>query len=130
VDAVGESGRRVAREDTPQRLCLLEELPFGGARGFDPWQTGEDSLVVLRRGAAVRAYHNRCPHQWSRLEYRKDRFLSADGQHVICYAHGAHFDPDTGGCIHGACLGQSLRTVPCWTEHGWVWVHVRREVIP
>jgi nitrite reductase/ring-hydroxylating ferredoxin subunit len=108
-------------EVRPRRLCRFDELTPGAARGFDPDGTGEDSVFVLRRGDAVRAYLNRCPHQNARLEYRKDRFLSADGQHVVCYAHGAHFDPDTGACTLGACLGQSLQPVPCRVEHGWVW---------
>jgi nitrite reductase/ring-hydroxylating ferredoxin subunit len=79
-------------------------------------------MFVLRRIDGVRAYFNRCPHQGAPLEYRKDRFLSADGTRVICHAHGAHFDPDTGRCVHGACLGQALEPVPCRIEHGWVWI--------
>jgi nitrite reductase/ring-hydroxylating ferredoxin subunit len=104
------------------RLCRFDELTDGAARGFDPGQTGEDTMFVLRRGNAVRAYLNWCPHQGARLEYRKDRFLSADGQRVVCYAHGAHFEPETGVCVQGACLGQSLTSVPCHLEHGWVWI--------
>jgi nitrite reductase/ring-hydroxylating ferredoxin subunit len=107
------------------RLCRLEELVVGAARGFDPEQIGEDTVFVLRRPDGARAYLNRCPHQSSRLEFRKDRFLSADGTRVICHGHGAHFDPDTGVCTHGACLGQSLEPVPCRIEHGCVWILLR-----
>jgi nitrite reductase/ring-hydroxylating ferredoxin subunit len=107
------------------RLCRLEELVVGAARGFDPEQTGEDTMFVLRRADGVRAYLNRCPHQGTRLEYRKNRFLSADGTRVICHGHGAHFDPDTGVCIHGACPGQALEPVPCRIEYGWVWIWLR-----
>jgi nitrite reductase/ring-hydroxylating ferredoxin subunit len=103
-------------------LCRLDELTPGIARGFDPEHVGEDTLFVLRRPAGVRAYRNRCPHQGVRLEYRKDRFLSADGERVICYAHGAHFDADTGMCTHGPCLGQSLEAVPCRVVDGWIWI--------
>lgn len=102
------------------RLCRFEDLTNGCARGFDPDQSGEDTIFVLRRGATVRAYHNRCPHQGARLEYRKDRFLSADGNQVICHAHGAHFDAQSGACIDGPCLGQALSIVPCEVEDGWV----------
>lgn len=104
----------------PVRLCRFDELTAGSARGFDPLRRGEDTIILLRRGARVRAYHNRCPHQGVRLEYRKDRFLSADGERVICYAHGAHFDADSGTCTHGPCLGQALTAVPCGVEDGWV----------
>jgi nitrite reductase/ring-hydroxylating ferredoxin subunit len=107
------------------RLCHLDELVVGAARGFDPQHTGKDTMFVLRRDEGVRAYFNRCPHQSAPLEYRKDRFLSADGTRVICHGHGAHFDPDTGVCLHGACLGQSLEQVPCRIEYGWIWIWLR-----
>lgn len=100
------------------RLCRLEELAAGAARGFDPGCSGADTLFVLRRGGTVRAFRNRCPHQGARLEYRKDRFLSQDGRHVVCHAHGARFDPDTGICNHG---GWALESLPCAVEQGWIW---------
>lgn len=102
------------------RLCHIDELRHGTARGFDPHGVGENTVFVLRRGDAVRAYHNSCPHQGARLEYRKDRFLSADGERIVCYAHGAQFDPDSGLCIRGPCLGQSLTPVLCVVHEGWV----------
>ena len=102
------------------RLCRLDELLQGTARGFDPNGAGEDTILVLRRGAELHAYHNRCPHQGARLEYRKDRFLSADGERVICHAHGAQFDAETGLCTQGASLGQSLERIACRVEEGWI----------
>jgi nitrite reductase/ring-hydroxylating ferredoxin subunit len=107
----------------PIRLCSLEDLPPGAARGFDPHDEGEDTIFVLRSSAGVvRAFHNLCPHANARLEYRKDKFLTADGLHVMCHAHGAVFDPSTGACFAGAALGQSLRAISCWIEQGGVWV--------
>lgn len=106
------------------RLCRFDELISGAARGFDPDQTGGDTLFVLRRGDKVLAYVNRCPHQDARLEYRKDRFLSPDGRHIVCYAHGAYFDPDTGTCTRGACPGQALQSLSCSVKEGWIWACV------
>lgn len=114
------SGRPTSHLTQAIRLCRFDDLTTGAARGFDPDRQGEDTIFVLRRGAGVRAYLNRCPHQGARLEYRKDRFLSADGKRVICHAHGAHFDADSGVCTHGPCLGQALSAVPCEVEDGWV----------
>jgi nitrite reductase/ring-hydroxylating ferredoxin subunit len=114
------SERPASRLKQAIRLCPLDDLTAGSARGFDPDRQGEDTILLLRRGAGVLAYHNRCPHQGVRLEYRKDRFLSADGARVICHAHGAHFDADSGVCTHGPCLGQALTAVPCGVEDGWV----------
>ena len=106
----------------PVRLCRLNELAPGSARGFDPDGVGEDTLIVVRRPGGVRVYRNECPHQGARLEYRKDRFLSPDGTQVICYAHGARFDADTGSCVQGACQGQSLRSVAFAILDDWICV--------
>jgi nitrite reductase/ring-hydroxylating ferredoxin subunit len=107
---------------SPLRLCRFDELRSGTARGFDPDSAGADTVFLLRRGERVFAYRNHCPHQGAPLEYRKDQFLSADGHHIVCHAHGAHFHPESGACTRGACLGQSLRSVPCRIEHGWIWL--------
>ncbi len=101
-------------------LCRSEELAEGQALGFDPLQRGRDSVFALRHGGQVRVYRNSCPHLDVRLEYRKDRFLSADGQLIMCYAHGAQFLPSTGECIYGPCLGEHLQALPWREEGGWL----------
>jgi len=101
-------------------LCRLDELAEGQARGFDPLQRGKDSVFALMHEGQLRIYRNSCPHLDVRLEYRKDRFLSADGQLIVCYAHGAQFHPSTGECVYGPCLGQRLDALPWRVEEGWV----------
>ncbi|MBD8572706.1 Rieske 2Fe-2S domain-containing protein [Pseudomonas syringae] len=103
-------------------LCRLYEITEGQARGFDPQGQGADSLFVLRHAGVVRVYRNRCPHLHTPLEYRKDRFLSADGQWVVCYAHNARFRPDTGECVYGPCRGQSLVSLQHHEQAGWLLV--------
>jgi nitrite reductase/ring-hydroxylating ferredoxin subunit len=53
-------------------------------------------VVVVRRGAEVRAFRNLCPHQWLPLTYRGDCILSADGARLRCSNHGAEFSTDDG----------------------------------
>ena len=90
-------------------LCRLDALPDGGARGFDPGQTGQDTLLVVRQGKAVYAYLDACPHQGGApMAWRKDAYLNRSGNRIVCSAHGAQFDIATGVCTLGACLGQSL----------------------
>ncbi|MEE3627777.1 Rieske (2Fe-2S) protein [Nitrospirillum sp. BR 11752] len=102
-------------------LCPVDALPPAGqARGFDPAGAGRDTVFALRRGDQVLVYRNHCPHQGVPLEYRKDRFLSGDGQRILCYAHGAHFDADTGLCIEGPCRGESLLALPAFVDDGWL----------
>ncbi len=104
-----------------QALCRLDEIPDGHARGL--LRDGPDDRVfALRRGAAVHVYINSCPHDRRPLEYLQDRFLSADGARIVCYAHGAQFEPDTGLCVHGPCAGASLVRVPSRVSDGRVFV--------
>lgn len=94
------------------RLCHLEELPDGGARGFDPQGAGHDTLFVVRRGAVLHAYENRCPHLGTPLPWRRHAYLNAAGDRIVCAAHGALFEIDTGVCTLGPCLGDVLTPVP------------------
>jgi nitrite reductase/ring-hydroxylating ferredoxin subunit len=108
----------ISHSDFP--LCRIDDLKEGQARGFDPLQRGKDSVFALVHEGQVRVYRNSCPHLDVRLEYRKDRFLSADGQMIVCYAHGAQFLPGTGECVYGPCLGLRLDTLSWRLEEGWV----------
>lgn len=93
-------------------LCRFDLLPDGGARGFDPDQTGQDTLFVVRQGKSVYAYLDACPHLGGTpMAWRKNAYLNGDGSRIICSAHGAQFDIVTGRCTLGACLGQALTPV-------------------
>lgn len=45
------------------------------------------------------------------MAWRKDAYLSGDRRHVVCSAHGAHFDIASGLCTLGPCVGESLTPV-------------------
>ena len=93
-------------------LADAAELAEGQARGFDPAGRGQDSLLLVRHAGRLHAWQDACPHvAGAPLAWRKDAYLSADGQHIVCHAHGARFDPATGRCLIGPALGQSLRPV-------------------
>lgn len=94
-------------------LCRLDALPTHGARGFDPLDDGHDSMFVVRRGATLYGYLDRCPHYGdTRLPWRKDAYLDAAGDAIVCSSHGARFDIVSGRCTLGPCLGQALVRVP------------------
>jgi nitrite reductase/ring-hydroxylating ferredoxin subunit len=108
-------------------LCEQATLLEGCARGFDPHGDGRDSVLVLRWQGELRAWLNSCPHLEVPMQYRKDRFMSADRQHIVCFAHGALFMPDSGLCVLGPCLGQSLRPQHVFVdEQGGVWLAARQ----
>jgi nitrite reductase/ring-hydroxylating ferredoxin subunit len=93
-------------------LARLADLPDGATRGFD--LTADEWPLrgfLVRVGDAVHAYVNRCPHAGRQLNFQPDRFLSPDGELIQCTAHGALFEKDTGLCIAGPCVDESLRRI-------------------
>lgn len=84
-------------------LYRLEDIADGGAAAVEvESSTGGFSLVLLREGERVYAYHNECPHAGRRLDWSPGKFLVKDGT-IICAAHGATFDVRSGACLGGPC---------------------------
>ena len=103
------------------RLCQLDEMPDGGARGFDPQCRGQDSLLVVRQGRRLFGYADACPHHGTPMAWRKDAYLNAARDRIVCAAHGAQFEIHTGRCTLGPCLGDVLTPMPLrLDEHGGV----------
>lgn len=84
-------------------LCSLDALADGRARMFTiRFEDGEEvPCFVLRRGGAVVAYVNRCPHQGYPLGCADGAFLTGDGGRLLCEMHGATFDIETGEMLSG-----------------------------
>ena len=95
------------------RLCRLEELVQGRSRGFDPQSVGRDTMFVVRTPHGLHGWRNACPHiNGAPMAWRKDAYLNAAADRIVCFAHGAQFDIETGLCLSGPCLGQRLTPVP------------------
>lgn len=103
-------------------LCMLKDVPDGGAVGFASRGAYEHSLFAVRKGENLRVYVNRCPHAGAELEYARGQFLSRDGSRIICYAHGAQFSVATGQCLGGPCVGLRLTFVEAEVINGAVFV--------
>jgi nitrite reductase/ring-hydroxylating ferredoxin subunit len=94
-------------------LCHIDEIEEGATRGFLENDAGHDLFFVVKLDGRLFAWRNACPHvAGAPMAWRKDAYMDAKKQHVACHAHGALFEPDTGLCIQGPCLGQSLAKVP------------------
>jgi nitrite reductase/ring-hydroxylating ferredoxin subunit len=107
--------------DLERVICRLGELPDPGARGFT--MGGGDWPLrgfVVRRGAAVRAYVNHCPHAGFPLNWQPHAFLAPEAPLILCVMHGALFEIETGRCVSGPCAGASLRALPVRVECGHV----------
>lgn len=98
----------------PVRLCHRKDVPNGAAYGFMPGQSARRKIIVVNRDGRLDAYVNSCPHYrgGTPMAWRENAYLSGDGLHLACHAHGALFDIDTGDCVSGPCLGRKLTRVP------------------
>lgn len=103
-------------------LCRPDEVPDGGAREVVALLDGEEtSLLLLRQGDRIEAFHNVCPHAGRRLDWAPGRFL-IDGGLLVCAAHGASFSIPDGLCLAGPCRGSSLQAVALRCEDGGLWL--------
>lgn len=98
----------------------MADLPETGSMGFGDGST--ESVFAVCRDGIVRVYRNRCPHAGAPLNWMPHRFLDRSGEHIICSAHGALFDIDSGACVAGPCPGQSLVAVPFVIRDGHLWL--------
>jgi nitrite reductase/ring-hydroxylating ferredoxin subunit len=89
------------------------QIPDGGALALDlSFKIGRQEVIVTRRGAAVSAFINLCPHARWPLDTFDGRFLFTPDGDLICAAHGAIFDALTGKCLGGPGTGAGLTVVP------------------
>ncbi len=109
--------------DPTRVICRFADLPDPGSRAFTIG-SGDWPLrgFVVRRGAEVFAYVNRCPHAGHPLNWRPDDFLAPDKSLLLCRSHGAQFDIATGNCVIGPCVGLALKAVPIVVMHGHILV--------
>ncbi len=107
--------------DVERVVCRLSDLDAYGARAFTIGG-GDWPLrgFVVRAGADVRGYVNRCPHAGHPLNLLPNRFLTPDKALILCSSHGALFEKQTGYCVAGPCPGRSLRAVPLEVQAGFV----------
>lgn len=91
------------------RLCALDEIADPGAKGF-VFRDGEALFLgfVVRVGEAVRGYVDRCPHAGFPLANLDGRYLTREGDLILCAAHGALFRRGDGVCLSGPCAGRAL----------------------
>ena len=117
----GEGMRGAPALDLERVVCRLTELERHGARAFTIG-AGDRPLrgFVVRVGAAVHGYVNRCPHAGHPLNLLTDRFLTPDGALILCCSHGALFEKSTGYCVAGPCAGRALTPVALEIRYGFV----------
>ena len=106
-----------ARPAPGTRLCALEDIADPGAKGFF-FREGESIFMgfVVRKAGGVFGYLDRCPHAGFPLAPAPDRYLTREGDLILCGAHGALFRIGDGLCIAGPCGGARLWPWPVRQE--------------
>lgn len=80
------------------------------------------SVIVTRRGDAIAAFRNKCPHAGYPLQRADGRIALQEGRFMVCGAHAASFDLDTGACAGGPCNGEPLERLAIIIRDGYVCV--------
>ncbi len=93
-------------------LCSLDDIAEGQSKGFAvDGEEGQQTVFRVRRHERVFAYKNICPHTGVSLNWQADEFMDFDGLYIQCATHGARFEVETGLCVWGPCVNQSLLPV-------------------
>ena len=103
------------------RLGPVDLIADRKARNF-VLQIGERRFhgFVVRLGATMRGYVDRCPHTGLLLAQKLDDYMTVDGALIACSWHGALFEPDTGRCVAGPCPGARLTPWPVEVRDGMI----------
>lgn len=70
------------------------------------------TIFVVHKDGNFFAYYNKCPHTGATLEWQEDQFLDLDKALIQCATHDALFMIDSGECVAGPCVGDSLQSLP------------------
>jgi len=105
-------------------ICRLAEISDPGTRGFSlPGAQFPDEYFLVHWYRRVYAYRNLCPHAGRFLNFKPDSFLTRDHTLIICAGHGALFEPESGRCVAGPCVGQALDSMRVTVEDDQVVVY-------
>jgi nitrite reductase/ring-hydroxylating ferredoxin subunit len=104
--------------------CPLDDLEDRDARGF-AWRDDDRQRegFVVRRGDAVFAYHNVCPHAGNVLNWKPHAFLTRSRDLIMCSVHGAIFEIASGRCVGGPCPGRRLQPLRAEIRRGRIVVY-------
>ena len=108
-----------------KRVAAVGELEHGRSKKFTLRRGGRDleALLVNYQGHHF-AYVNRCPHTGITLDWVNNQFFSSDNRYLMCATHGAVFEPPSGECIWGPCVGLSLQRLPIVIDDGQIYAHL------
>jgi len=100
------------------------ELAHGQSKKFTLRRGGRDfEAMLINCQGHFFAYMNRCPHVGLTLDWVDNQFFTVDNRYLMCANHGAVFEPSTGECVWGPCVGASLQNVTLNIEGKKIFAH-------
>ena len=97
--------------------CRALDLPPGRTAKLRLRCEGRDvDGFVINHDGRYRAYVNRCAHIGTPLDLWPNEFLDESGRTIVCATHGALYEPGSGLCTAGPCVGATLRALPVRQE--------------
>ena len=117
--------RRMERESRQggRVIAGVEEVMPGSVKKFSLiWGKYRIDAFLINDHGDFHAYVNRCRHMPTPLDFIRDEFFSEGRRYLMCYTHGALYEPATGLCVGGPCKGESLYSLPVRIEAGEVLV--------
>lgn len=93
-----------------RELIALNQLPNVGLAYRSSFNNGstENAALVFHYQDKVYAYLNQCPHLGLELDWLPGEVFDLENANLMCATHGARFDPQSGLCISGPCVGQTM----------------------
>ena len=64
------------------------------------------------------AYLNQCAHVAMEMDWQAGQFFDFDQRFIMCSTHAALYEPDTGLCVDGPCVGKQLKPVALRLDQG------------
>lgn len=100
-------------------VCQINSIPENGSHAIE---FDQSALFAIKKREQIFIYINRCPHLHTPLNWEPNRFLNNSGDLIQCSTHGALFDIESGECLQGPCLGQSLQAIDYEVKDGNIWI--------
>ncbi|MEQ1810256.1 MAG: Rieske 2Fe-2S domain-containing protein [Terricaulis sp.] len=101
-------------------LTRLDALPDPGVIVVVPHPDEPfASILITRKGQAISAFRNKCPHAGYPLQRSNGQVMLQEGRYIVCAAHGASFGLVSGECAGGPCNnGDALERIAIEVRDG------------
>jgi nitrite reductase/ring-hydroxylating ferredoxin subunit len=107
------------------RIGIAEDLSVGASKKFEFFRDGAPAEgFILRHEEGFSAYVNSCAHVGVPLDYGDNDFFREEGDLLRCKTHGALYNPVTGECVGGPCLGAFLEKLRVVREGEEIFVEI------